>query len=72
MKRRLTSGIVAAVCAISMSVPAVGLANAHGTPHKAAASCPAHPNKGKHKGTTKGKSKGKRKGSSKGRKCGKM
>ena len=72
MSRRLMSGIVAAVCAIAMSVPAVGLASKGGVPAKPSASCPAHSLKGKRKGHTKAKSHGLKKGSSKGRKCGRM
>lgn len=72
MNKRLTSGVVAAICAISMSVPAAGLASKGGTPAKSQASCPAHSMKGKRKGHTKAKSKGLKKGSSKGRKCGKV
>lgn len=65
MRTRLTAGIVAAVAAIGMSVPAVGLANKGGTPHSTKA-CPTHKHSGKHKGSTKGK----KKGAAKGKKCG--
>lgn len=64
MSKRVTSGIVAAIVAIAMSVPAVGLANKGGTPHSTKA-CPTHRHSGKHKGSLKGK----KKGSSKGKKC---
>ncbi len=65
MNKRLTSGVVAAVVALSMSVPAVGLANKGGTPRHTPAKCSTKKHYGKHKGT-----RGQRKGSTKGNKCG--
>ncbi len=66
MNKRLTSGIVAAVVALSMSVPAIGLANKGGIPHSLSRSCPSH-----HHGKKNGATKGKKKGAGKGKKCGK-
>lgn len=65
MNKRLTSGVLGAVVAISMSVPAVGLADKGGTPHKTPAKCLTL-----HHGKKKGAHKGKKKGSGKGNKCG--
>jgi hypothetical protein len=65
MSKRLTSGIVAAVVATSMSVPAVGFANKGGTPNSHAKSCTTHKHSGKHKGLSK-----KGKGGKKGKHCG--
>jgi hypothetical protein len=65
MSKRITSGVVAAIAAAALSVPAVGLANKGGTPHSMKP-CPTHKHSGKHKG----KSHGKKKGASKGKKCG--
>lgn len=84
MRRRLVAGVVSVVVATAMAVPAVGLANKGGTPHKSSPTtaatsspttpptftCPAHSNKGKHKGEIKNGTKGKRNGSTKGHKCG--
>ena len=78
MRRLLTAGIVAAVTAVAMTVPATGLANKGGTPHTKSTTstttkpCPpssSKPNKGKHKGA-KNSMKGKKKGESMGKKCG--
>jgi len=69
MRNRVIAGVVAVVAGFSLSVPAVGLANKGGTPHKTPPACHTHTNKGKHKGAGKGK--GKHKGSAKGNKCGK-
>ena len=71
MRRRLTAGIVTAVTAAAMTVPAVGLADKGGKPNSNSTPpmCHMHTNKGKHKGT-KNATKGKRNGSSKGNKCG--
>jgi hypothetical protein len=66
MNKRVTSGIVAAVVAISMSVPAVGLATKGGHPANRSSKCTMH-HTGKHKGAAKGK----KKGAGKGNKCGK-
>jgi hypothetical protein len=71
MSKRLTGGIVAALAAVSMSAPAVGLANRGGTPHTTPPMCHMHKNSGKHKGQLKNATKGKRNGASKGNKCGK-
>jgi hypothetical protein len=65
MKRRLATGIVAAIAAVSTSVPAAGVANMGGHPHMTPPNCGHHKHNGKHKG--KG---GNRKGSGKGNKCG--
>jgi hypothetical protein len=70
MRKRLTAGIVAAVTAVAMTVPAVGLANQGGAPHTTPTGCHTHTNKGKHKGQMKNGTKGSRKGTSKGNKCG--
>ena len=70
MRKRLTAGIVAAVTAAAMTVPAVGLADKGGKPHTTPPACHMHKNHGKHKGQLKNGSKGKRKGASKGSKCG--
>ena len=64
MSKRLTSGLVAVIAALSMSIPAVGLADRGGHPHSTKA-CKVHKHYGKHKGT-----RGKRKGMDKGKKCG--
>ena len=71
MRRRLVAGIVTAVTAVAMTVPAVGLADKGGKPHTTPPMCHMHKNKGKHTGETKNASKGKRNGASKGNKCGK-
>jgi hypothetical protein len=65
MSKRITSGIVAAIAAAALSVPAVGLANKGGTPHSTKP-CPTHTHSGKHKGSSHGK----KKGATKGKKCG--
>ena len=65
MSKRLTSGIVAAVVAIGMSVPAAGLANKGGTPNSHAKSCSTHKHYGHHKGLSK-----KGRGGKKGKHCG--
>ena len=65
MRTRVTSGIVAVVTALALTVPGVGFAHKGGVPTKPATSCKAHP-----KGKNKGASKGKKKGAAKGRKCG--
>jgi hypothetical protein len=65
MRTRITSGIVAAIAAAALSIPAVGFADKGGTPHSTK-SCPTHKHSGKHKGASKGK----KKGASKGKKCG--
>ena len=65
MRRRVTSGIVAAITAAALTVPAAGLADKGGKPHTTPPSCHVHKHFGKHNGT-----KGQRKGSSKGNKCG--
>jgi hypothetical protein len=62
----VTSGIVAAITALALTVPAIGIANKGGVPHKPSTSCPTHKHTGKHKGATKGH----KKGAAKGRKCG--
>jgi len=66
MRRRVTSGIVAAITAVALTVPAAGLANKGGKPHTTPPSCHVHKHTGKHKGSTNGK----KNGSSKGNKCG--
>lgn len=66
MRNRVIAGAVAAVAGLSLSVPAVGLANKGGVPHKTPAKCTTHKHTGKHKGSSKGK----KKGSSRGNKCG--
>jgi hypothetical protein len=66
MSKRVTSGIVTAIAALALSVPAVGLADKGGTPHKTPAKCTTHSHHGKHKGLGKGK----KKGAGKGNKCG--
>lgn len=71
MRKRLTAGVVAAVAAVAMSVPAVGLANQGGKPHTTPPACHMHKNNGKHKGALKNATKGKRTGASRGNKCGK-
>jgi|GEM_PF-5185249 len=66
MTKRLTSGIVAAVVAIGMSVPAAGFAHSNKGHHYAkghSISCPAKSKSGKKHGKQKG-TKGK------GKKCG--
>jgi hypothetical protein len=65
MSKRFTSGLVAAIVAVSMSIPAIGLANKGGVPHSTKA-CPTHKHSGKHKGASKGH----KKGATKGKKCG--
>jgi hypothetical protein len=61
MSKRLTSGIVAAVAAIAMSMPTVGLANKGGVAHHTPINC--HIKKhGKHSSKSD---------NSKGNKCGK-
>jgi hypothetical protein len=67
MRTRVTSGIVAAITALALTVPATGFAHKGGVPTKPSSSCKAH-TKGKHK--DKGKSKGDTKNAAKGRKCG--
>lgn len=66
MSKRVTSGVVAAIAALAMSVPTVGFANKGGTPHKTPTGCHHHKHTGKHKGAGKGH----KKGSGKGNKCG--
>lgn len=66
MSKRLTTGLVAAITAVSMSVPAAGLASQGGTPHSTRA-CPTLKHSGKHKGATKH---GLKRGANKGKKCG--
>ena len=65
MSKRFTSGIVAAIAAAAMTVPAVGLADRGGTPHSKHP-CKTHRHYGKHNGASKGH----KKGSEKGKKCG--
>jgi hypothetical protein len=65
MSKRLTSGLVAAIAAVAMSIPAVGLADQGGVPNHHSKACKAHKHHGWHKGTL-----GQRKGMSKGKKCG--
>ena len=65
MSKRLTSGIVAAIVAVSMSIPAVGLADHGGHPHSKQA-CKVHRHYGKHRGDAKGH----KRGFDRGKKCG--
>lgn len=58
MSKRITSGIVAGIVALGMSVPAVGLAHTNHGRHKGSTmTCPAsstkHHSRGKHKRHTK-------------------
>jgi hypothetical protein len=66
MSKRLTSGLVAAIAAVSMSIPAVGLASKGGVSRSPRA-CPTHKHSGKHKGATK---RGLKRGANHGKKCG--
>jgi hypothetical protein len=61
-------GIVTAVTAVAMTVPAVGLADQGDKPDTTPPMCYVHKDKGKHTGQTKNASKGKRNGASKGNK----
>jgi hypothetical protein len=72
MRKRLTTGLVTLVTATAMAVPAVGLADTGGVPHKTPPGCHTHTNKGKHTGQVKNATKGKRNGASKGNKCGRV
>lgn len=67
MSKRLLAGVTAAVASVALAVPAAGVANKGGVPHKTPTSCKAHKHVGKHNGATKGK----KKGAAKGNKCGK-
>lgn len=50
MSKRVTSGVVAAVVAVGMSVPAVGFANQGGKPHSTPPNCHTHKHFGQHRG----------------------
>jgi len=63
MSKRFTSGLVAAVAAVAMTVPAVGLADRGGHPHSKKP-CKTHRHYGKHRGKAKGLN------FEKGKKCG--
>jgi hypothetical protein len=66
VNKRLTSGVVAAVVAIGMSVPAVGFANKGGKPHSLTKPCFAHKHgRSQHNGTS-------RHTNGRGKKCGKQ
>ena len=72
MRKRVTTGIVAAITAAALSVPAAGLAATGGAPnaHAMTNACTAHTHgKSKHKGTLR-TTKGKTKTASRGKKCG--
>ena len=66
MSKRLTSGLVAAIAAVSLSIPAIGLASKGGVT-RSPNGCPTLKHSGKHKGATKH---GLKRGASHGKKCG--
>ncbi len=57
MNKRLTAGVIAAVTAVSMSVPAVGLASKNGVA-RSPLNCTSHKHSGKHRGLTRGRKMG--------------
>jgi hypothetical protein len=66
VRKRVTAVVVAAVAGVSMSVPAVGLADKGGHPHRMPPKCAMHKRYGKHRGAARGG----KKGMSRGNKCG--
>ncbi len=50
MSKRLTSGLVAAIAAAAMSIPAVGLADKGGQPNEHSKACKMHQHYGEHNG----------------------
>jgi hypothetical protein len=70
MGKRITSGVIAGIAAISVAVPAAGFAesgHSHAK-HQSKKACKVHRHHGRHEGFTKGR--GKHRGFAKGKKCG--
>ncbi len=68
MNKRLTAGIIAAVTALSMSVPAVGLASKNGVA-RSPLNCTTHKHSGHHRGLTRGHKLGLHRGKKSGLAC---